>query len=311
MIYGQIKTAGILEDSDVDVYNAFRSAYLSELCKVAGANGGVEPWNGDFEKFASSDLLEEVIKEAFLRAIKNTLVGQKIPTGVMQGGKEVMMRKPGLIPQVRGAGGLADRARQAGKNMQMDSTQRMYRTGLPVSKADVASASAFTRAAGSGGTSGVKRVAGSAVEGAGKHVRDKSALGLAINPMGAPLGGAVEGGMHGLGREVTRNSNSRFARGASKALHRGAKAGGVAGEIAGVAGLGTALHAPLSAAGAVGGKMLGAAGVKGSLANAVGNYGAHVGADLAGGAAGKVIRPIAGAAKQVAAPFARMGRFVA
>lgn len=117
------------------------------------------------------------------------------------------------------------------------------------------------------------RLAGEVAHSVGHHYAHKGLLGNLINPLGGALGGAAEGLTRFGGQELA----SRGATLGGKAGQSMARAGGlmqkhapkvgVGGEIAGLAGLGTAVHAPLSLAGAVGGKVLG--GGVGALSAAV------------------------------------------
>lgn len=110
-----------------------------------------------------------------------------------------------------------------------------------------------------------QRTVGEMASSAGHHYAHKSTLGNVLNPLGGAVGGMAEGLTRAGGKELTsaghnvggRMGNAMRAGGAG--LQRVAKGVGAAGEVAGLAGLGTALGAPLSAAGLLGGKALGAA----------------------------------------------------
>lgn len=110
-----------------------------------------------------------------------------------------------------------------------------------------------------------RRVAGEVAQSAGHHYAHKSTLGNMLNPLGGAIGGVAEGltrsagkELHGAGTSLGGRAGSAMMAGGA-GLQRAAKPVGMAGEVAGLAGLGSALHVPLSAAGLVGGKVMGAA----------------------------------------------------
>lgn len=110
-----------------------------------------------------------------------------------------------------------------------------------------------------------RRVLGEVAQSAGHHYSHKSTLGNVLNPLGGAIGGVAEGLTRSAGKELHTGGGTVGGRlggamqSAGKGLQTAAKPVGMAGEVAGLAGLGSALHAPLSAAGLVGGKMMGAA----------------------------------------------------
>lgn len=139
------------------------------------------------------------------------------------------------------------------------------------------------------------RVAGEVAQSAGHHYAHKSTLGNVINPLGGAMGGISEGLTRSAGKELHAAGAGAGGRlggamqTAGRGLQRAAKPMGMAGEVAGLAGLGTALHAPLSVAGAVGGKMLGAAAhaapAVGEALHNAGHVAAHAAHDVVGTAA--------------------------
>lgn len=142
------------------------------------------------------------------------------------------------------------------------------------------------------------RVAGEVAHSAGHHYAHKSTLGNLMNPLGGALGGISEGLTRSAGKEL-HTAGAGIAGGAGRALQsagaglqRAAKPMGMAGEVAGLAGLGTAIHAPLSLAGAVGGKLVGSASAAApALEHALHNVGhtaAHAAHDVVGNAAHSV-----------------------
>lgn len=156
------------------------------------------------------------------------------------------------------------------------------------------------------------RVAGEVAQSAGHHYAHKSTLGNLINPLGGALGGISEGLTRSAGKELAGAGAAAGGR-AGKALgavggglQRAAKPMDMAGEVAGLAGLGTALHAPLSLAGAVGGKIVGtaahAAPIVGDALHNVGHTVAHAAHDVVGNAAHSVADKARQAAGLVAKP---------
>lgn len=110
-----------------------------------------------------------------------------------------------------------------------------------------------------------RRVAGEVAQSAGHHYAHKSTLGNVLNPLGGAIGGVAEGltrsagkELHGAGGSVGGRVGSAMQT-AGRGIQSAAKPAGMAGEVAGLASLGSALHVPLSMAGMVGGKMMGAA----------------------------------------------------
>lgn len=143
-----------------------------------------------------------------------------------------------------------------------------------------------------------QRVAGEVAQAAGHHYAHKSTLGNLMNPLGGALGGIGEGLTRSAGKELAgaganvAGRTGSAMRAAGGGLQRAAKPMGMAGEVAGLAGLGTALHAPLSLAGAVGGKLVGTAAhaapaIEHAL-HSVGHTAAHAAHDVVGNAAHSV-----------------------
>lgn len=130
-----------------------------------------------------------------------------------------------------------------------------------------------------GGTSMPKRVIGAGVEGAAAHTRHQG-VGRLINPVGTPMGGGIEG----MTRQIGREFSSAGHKGVGGALKRQAGKAGLVGEVAGLAGMGTAAHMPMSAAGLLGGKISG--GIA-AAAPALADVAGHAAEPL--GHAGKVI----------------------
>jgi len=148
-----------------------------------------------------------------------------------------------------------------------------------------------------------RRVAGEVAQSAGHHYAHKSTLGNVLNPLGGAIGGVAEGltrsagkELHGAGQAVGGRVGGAL-QAAGTGVQRAAKPAGMAGEVAGLASLGSALHAPLSAAGLLGGKMMGAAA---HAAPAVGEALHH-----AGHTVGHAVHDVVGTASQSLAGKAR------
>lgn len=234
----------------------------------------------ELEKIASDPNFDDLIKEAILRAVHGFMTGAPKATGVIdpETGKEMMLSMKG---------GPASRGLLGGVGKSLESSGRTLRTAQAVPGAAAPSLAG--------------RVTGGALEGAGKHIAHRSGLGIAINPLGVPFGGAIEGATHQVGHELQGRGLQRA--GAFLKSHAG-KAG-VAGELAGLAGLGTALHAPLNAAAVAGKGVLGAALGKGALLSTpgvqeLGGYAGHLAADVTGTA----LKGGTASAIQRALPFA-------
>lgn len=257
-----------------------QAALLDELQKIAEANGGTIP---GLEKLALS-----------FTPIANAA------KGLMGGGAAK------TVNPFKGGPGIFQRFGQdlmaGGKMLGRDSTKSLV-AGNRV-------------AAGPAG-----RVMGEMAHSVGHHYAHKGTLANLINPLGGALGGVAEGATRAAGKEMVRGAGAMGASGvrgtgiAAKAmggvgtgLQRVAKPMGMAGEVAGLAGLGTAVHAPLSVAGAVGGKILGgaahAAPAIGDVLHSAGDVVAHGAHDVVGNAA----HSIAGKARAVANKFPSFGR---
>lgn len=271
------------------LHEVTRAAFMDELTKLSSSLGVV----------LSAAQADYMYKEArFLQAVRKVLP---------QSGTQKFLQ----AAKSEGVGDVAEaalkksrpsaRAEAWGRSLRETPVQRMRADGLGLKPGEAAEITRLTKQM--GGTNLGKRMLGGAVEGAGHHVGHKSTLGLAINPLGVPLGGAIEGVTKQVGRELV-NTGSKTMGAAGGALQRHAGKAGLAGEIAGLSGLGTALHAPVSGAGALGTGVLKAVGAKGGLVNALGSYGAHGAADALGTAIHS------GAGRVAAGPVGRVARKV-
>jgi hypothetical protein len=106
----------------------------------------------------------------------------------------------------------------------------------------------------------------------GKHYAHKGTVANLANPLGGVLGGTAESAVRTTGKQLVRggaaigvaggggtlaNAAAKRMGQAGMGLQKAAPAAGKAGELAGLAGLGASVHAPLSAAGFVGHHVVG------------------------------------------------------
>jgi len=185
---------------------------------------------------------------------------------------------------------------EGGKLMQRDSTKSLL-AGKSVSAGPAA------------------RMGGEVAQSVGHHYAHKGTLGNLVNPLGGALGGMAEGITRGAGKELTRGAGALGAHGPAAlqgtartmgrfgtGMQRAAKGVGMAGEVAGLAGLGTAVHAPLSLAGAVGGKIVGGASqalpILTDALHSAGDVVAHGAHDVVGNAAHSAAGKVQSAAKR-------------
>lgn len=247
-----------------------KQAFLEELGNIYAARGE----HVDVDKLASDPRIDAMIKEAkFLQAIKKGLgqAGKAVHRTATPAGRQLAKYEKAGVGDVAGAAlkkqNPLRRAEAWGKTQRQTpiarvATARKAATS-PTEKAmltvsgDKASKmkqmGELNKATQQiGGTSTAKQMMGAGVEGAASHVRHKPLM-AAINPLGAPIGGAIEG----VTRQAGRGLSAAGHKGAGGALKRHAGKAGLAGEIGALAGMGTAVHAPLSAAGLLGGKISG------------------------------------------------------
>lgn len=250
------------------VYGALRN----ELQKIAQASG--QPVWDDFEKFASSELVDSLVKEAIFRQMAGGL-----SRGLMGGVSPQGVPMKGLLSGFKGVG---HKMEQAGTQMMTSPAQRIQAAGASAGEAQQLAGQAARFGVKAPGVA--KRVGGEAVQTAGKHVAHSSPLQLALNPIGTAIGGGIEGATRGAGRELTRAAGpaSRIRAGVGNAMQRHAGKAGVIGEIGTMGAMGGLMHMPLSAAGALGGGIAHAAPAIGSGLAHLGAVGGHVGADAIG-----------------------------
>lgn len=305
----------LIKVAEIEAYEAvFRAAFIDELQKVAQANGGIEPWSGELEKFASSALLDELVKEALVQqfgqmagrvgsAVKGAFVGSQIPTGFMEGGKQVMLRKGGLFGGAMGAG---KRMEQAGQAMRETMAQRVAKTGLKTSPTEMAGIQKSVGSMGRTDPGVAGRIAGHTVESTGAHIRHATPAGMVLKGVGVPIGGAMEGLTRGSGKELQRSGTAavqRLGRGMEKVAPRV----GQIGELGAVPLMATGLGIPITGAGLFGGQMLGAAAhaaplLEGAI-HAGGEFAHHLGGDVAGAMGAKGVAGVKHLAHRAVAPI--------
>jgi hypothetical protein len=262
------KTAAALE-------NTLRTAFLDELQKISQA-GGAPAWD---EEFASGSLVDGLIKEAVFRqmagSLKRLAVGGTTPAGV-----PVKGALSGLV-------GAGKRLEAVGAGMKTSPAQRIRAAGAAPQEARQLAQQAQQFGVRAPGT--VKRVAGEAVQGAGGHVTHASPLKMALNPLGTVIGGGIEGGTKGVGKELVRSTGLAGRVGAGgfrgslgRGLQKAAPTAGLLGEVGTLGAIGGMAHLPLSHTGAIGAGLIKASPVIGKGLATLGQVGGHIGADALG-----------------------------
>jgi hypothetical protein len=255
-----------------------REAFMEELEHISKA-GGAPAWEGDIEKFASGSVVDGLIKEAVFKqmagGLKRLAVGGTTPQGVPV---------KGMLSGLKGTG---KRIEQAGVQMKTSPAQRIQAAGAAPQEAQQLAQQAQRFGVKAPGPA--KRIAGEAVEGAGGHVAHAGPIKMTLNPLGTVIGGGIEGGTKGVGKELVRSTGLAGEAGAGgiraslgRGLQKAAPAAGLAGEIGTLGGLGAMAHIPLSGAGALGGGIAKFSPVIGKGLAALGQVGGHVGADALG-----------------------------
>lgn len=272
---------------------SIRRGLLDELTKIGQANG-VMPWSGNYSDFASSQLIDDLVKEALFRelagGLQRGLVGGMSPQGVPM---------KGLLSGFKGVG---QRLEQTGTQMMTSPAQRIQAAGAGAAEAkDLASqATRFgVRAPGV-----AKQIGGEAVQTAGKHVAHSSPLQLAVNPVGTVVGGGIEGATRGAGRALVKSTGlageaggGGVRAGLGRAMQQHAAHAGLAGEIGMMGAAGGLVHLPLSGAGMVGGHLAGQSPMLAAGLHSLGPMGGHIGADLLGTMAHKATKTLPGAVR--------------
>lgn len=203
-------------------------AFFDELQKIHEARGE----QFDMAKFAGLDI-DELIKEALLREALQKTVG-----GLRQAGQAVATKVSPNRRFIQSVGqidkGLGQTAQQAlkqqgtgarmqqwGKSMRQTPVQRVQAAGLKLAPGEAQQITDVTKRM--GGTSGAKRMIGGTVEGAGAHMAHSPGWKMALNPLGVPMGGAMEGFVRQGGREAVAAGGQLAAGGrhtAGRALGR-------------------------------------------------------------------------------------------
>jgi hypothetical protein len=236
------------------------SAFADELVKIAA----IHQLRLEMEKVANDPTLSEMEKEALLRQLKE--VGQALvgaPVKLKVGDEIVEVAGNRALPRVPGYKETGKKLQEAGELLK----------GPKSMTPEEAKAIGIQTGVGS-------RIAGEAAGSAGHHMEHASTVGKALNPLGKPFGGAIEGVTRGVGKELERGAEGARAA-VGRGLQRAAPHVGTAGEIVGAAGTATALGSAVSpmAAGLAGG--LKSMGVYAPLKAKLGLGGLNVAKDVA------------------------------
>lgn len=275
---------------------AMRSAFLEEATKLGYASG--------LDKLAASPAFDDMVKEAIFKqlagGLKRGLVGGMSPQGIPM---------KGMLGGLKGSGG---RMAGVGQRMKTSPMQRIQSAGASAGDAQQLAQQAQrfgVKAPGVG-----KRIAGEAVQGAGQHVQHASKTQLALNPLGTVIGGGIEGGTRGAGKELVRSTGlagkaggGGMRAGVGRAMQKHAPKAGLAGEIATLGALGGMAHVPLSGAGALGTGMAKASPFLAKGLGVLGQVGGHVGADAIGTMAQRAGRLAPAAARALPGALTAMG----
>ena len=218
----------------------------------------------DSEKLASADL-EELHKEAFLGALRKVIPKSKKIINV--GGETIDLRPTSPFSY-----------KAMGKKL--EETGNMFRLPKNVSP-QMAQQAGNMRAGSAAG-----RIVGEGFHSAGHHMGHASTLGKAMNPLGKPVGGFIEGITKGTGQELQRSAGvlgKATGGGAQGAIGRSmvkhAPKVGIGGEVLTGAATATGLgHAVSPAAHALGG-IAKSTGVYAPAKAALGKFGLNVAKD--------------------------------
>lgn len=271
-VYASTRWAGADDLTTENNPNWEKNAYvvtdaeLEQVLKLASA----ELSSLDAMKLASGSF-EELRKEAILKALRRVLPKKKL----VQVGDEVV----DLTPE--GA------YTQAGKHL------KELGKGLKLKKGVTPEQAA---AVGQKSTAG-GRILGEGLESAGEHMVHASTAGRAMNPLGKPVGGAIEGITRGAGQELQRAAGRAAEVGAGgirgslgRGLVQQAPRVGQLGEIAGAAGTATMLGQAVSPAAAGLAAVAKATGTYAPLKGAIGHLGLNVAKDTAAHAIEKGVK---------------------
>ncbi len=239
------------------------------------------------EKLASDPNLSEMEKEAILRHLQaagrtaremgRALVGAPVKLNV--GGEAVELAGTRLLPKVPTYKSMGHSLEQFGQRMKGPAGM------LP----EEAKAMGFRTSAGA-------RIAGEAAHSAGHHMGHATTTGKLLNPLGKPVGGAIEGLTRGVGQELERASGAvatglggagrgSLGGGFTGALGRGLQVSaprvGQAGELLAAAGTATGVGHALSPAAAGLSGVLKATGMYAPAKAALGTGGLNLAKDVA------------------------------
>lgn len=209
-----------------------RAAFLDELQKIASQHG-IPPWVGDLGVF--EQFVEGMQKEAFgLQQI-----GQGVRSAV---GRVMPMAAAGAGPEVqafrKGTGffstGIGQGLHQGGKMLAHNAPAAGQAAGLGAKEVGALGAMRPTSAG--------RRIAGETAIGAGHHMQHAGPGLMAMNPVGVPMGGAIEGFTRGVGKELQRSGNQAVQAAGHGLVRHAPKVGFggefVAGGLLGTPGLG-------------------------------------------------------------------------
>jgi hypothetical protein len=233
------------------------AAMRSEFIKLCSAEDRVQSAYVEFlEKRAQREDLSEMEKEAIMQQLRSLgrgamQAGRRVGAGARElggalvgapvklnvGDEVVQVAGQGVLPSYRGIGkSLQETGKLMGGAPKGITAQQARAAGIPVP-----------------GMAG--RVGGEMAEAAGHHMSHSSNIGIGMNPLGKPIGGAIEGLSRGVGKELQRAGGLGVEAGGggirgqlARGLQRHAPTIGQAGEILTGAGTATALGHAISPA---------------------------------------------------------------
>jgi hypothetical protein len=242
-------------------------AMRSELEKLQAVDLEKMAAEALFEKLADPNL-SDMEKEAIMRQLRALGRGAKELGGAIMGAP-VKLNVGDDVVQVASNKVLPGGYRQAGKFLHQSGELLKGPKGMTPEAA---------RAVGIR-SSAASRIGGEALSSAGHHMEHAKNLGVALNPLGKPVGGAIEGLSRGAGQELQRAAGQAAEVGAGGirgALGRGlvkhAPHIGTVGEIGVGAGTATALGQAVSPAAHALGEAAKATGVYAPLKAHLGGY---------------------------------------
>lgn len=212
----------------------FEEGFHEELSKIAAANYGIPPWVGErhaFQQFVDQTLYKEAVSLAG--------IGQGVRSAAGQVGQAVGRLRPQVDPEVAAfrqntgffSTGMGRDLHSGGQMLAHNPQAAGQAAGLGAR--DVGALGAMKP------SSPFSRIAGETAAGAGHHIQHQGAGMMALNPLGAGTGGAIEGFTRGVGKEL-QNVGHQGVQSAGRALVQHAPKVGLGGEFL----AGGLLHAP-------------------------------------------------------------------